>query len=85
MANRRVMRTGKDRDGDIIRLCGPGWGPVTKAEAIRDIEATFHTYYVQDMYGRRANVNVANGSTGKYLRTDPNSACSDNLDNLPDC
>lgn len=37
MAGRRVTGTGKDRDGDITSLCG-GWGSVTKAAAIREIE-----------------------------------------------
>ena len=84
MAERRVTNTGKDAHRDITALCGR-WGRASKPEAIRDIEYRRHTYYVQDVYGRRANVHVVNGSTGKYLRTDPNSSCSDNLDNLPDC
>jgi len=84
MAERRVRRSGKDRDGDIVRLCGD-WGSRTKAEAISDIEYRTHRYYVEDYLTRRAEVQVVNGPTGKYLRTDPNSSCSDNLDNLPDC
>ena len=40
------------------------------------------SYYMPDSYGHRANVLVVNGRTGKYLRTDPNASCSDNL---PDC
>lgn len=84
MADRRVKRTGKDRDGDITRLCGD-WGSASKRQAINDIERRTHTYYVQDYLGRRADVQVVNGPTGKYLRTDPNSDCADNLDNLPDC
>jgi hypothetical protein len=84
MSDRRVKRTGKDRDGDITRLCGD-WGSVSKAQAILDIERRTHTYYVQDYLSRRADVHVVKGTTGKYLRTDPNSTCTDNLDNLPDC
>ena len=84
MSDRRVKRTGKDRDGDITRLCGD-WGSATKAQVILDIEGRRHTYYVQDHMSRRADVQVVNGPTGKYLRTDPNSSCTDNLDNLPDC
>lgn len=84
MADRRVTMTGKDKDGDITALCG-GWGRTTKSVAIREIESRLSTYYVQDAYSRRANVQVVNGATGKYLRTDPNSSCSDNLDSLPDC
>jgi len=84
MADRRVTRTGKDTNGNITSLCG-SWGSVTTATAIREIESGTNTYYVQDGYGRRADVHVVNGASGKYLRTDPNAICSDNLDNLPDC
>lgn len=84
MADRRVTKTGKDEDGDITELCGT-WGTASKADAITHIESGTHTYYVQDSQGRRADVHVVKGDTGKYLRTDPNSSCSDNLDSLPDC
>ena len=84
MADRRVTGTGKDGDGDITSLCG-SWGSASKASAISDIEGGVHTYYVQDARYRRADVQVVQGTTGKYLRSDPNSDCSDNLDNLPDC
>ena len=76
--------TGKDRDGDITALCGT-WGRVSKQTAIREIENRLHRYFVQDRLGRQANVIVVNGQYGKHLRTDPNSSCSDNLDNLPNC
>jgi hypothetical protein len=84
VADRRVTKTGKDTDGDITSLCG-SWGSATKAIAISDIERRTHSYFVQDALSRRADVHVVNGTAGKYLRTDPNSGCSDNLDNLPDC
>ena len=84
MADRRVTRTGKDSFGDITALCGT-WGRASKADAITEIEYGWHTYYVQDVYGRRADVHVVKGVSGKYLRTDPNPSCSDNLDNLPNC
>ena len=84
MAARQVTKTGKDIYGGITALCG-GWGRTSKADAIREIENGWHSYYVQDTHGRRANVLVVNGPTGKYLRTDPNTSCSDNLDNLPNC
>lgn len=85
MANRRVKQTGKDRDGDITALCGD-WGRVSKSTAISELRPPAkHTYFVEDSRRRRANVEVVNGPTGQYLRTDPNSSCSDNLDNLPNC
>lgn len=86
MSDRRVTKTGKDVDGDITSLCNPGmfWSPRSKANAISDIENKTHTYYVRDVYGR-SDIQVVNGANGKYLRTDPNGSCKDNLDNLPDC
>ena len=80
----RVTATGKDRDGDITALCG-GWGRVEKATAIIHIESGWHRYFVQDQFRRQADVIVVNGPYRSYLRTDPNSSCSDNLDNLPNC
>ena len=84
MAVRQVVRTGKDTSGDITALCG-SWGRTSKALAIMEIENRWNTYFVQDAYGRRADVHVVNGASGKYLRTDPNSSCSDNLSSLPNC
>lgn len=85
MADRRVTATGKDSDGDITSLCNPGewWSSVSKSHAIKDIESKTHRYYVRTGSGE-ADVNVVKGSSGKYLRTDPESAV-DNLDDLPDC
>ncbi|ASK18871.1 DUF3892 domain-containing protein [Halomonas sp. N3-2A] len=89
MAERRVTATGKDRDGDILRLCNGAyagtWSPRSKANAINDIETRAHSYYVEDSYGRRANVLVVGTGSNKYLRTNPDSSCSNNLDNLPHC
>lgn len=84
MAQLQVSRSAKSWDGDIIALCG-GWGRSDKHTAIRDIEFGWNSYYVQDFLGNTANVLVVNGPSGKYLRTDPNSSCYDNLNNLPDC
>jgi hypothetical protein len=86
MADRRVTQTGKDEDGDITRLCNPSatWSPRTKSGAISDIDNGTHTYYVQDSKGR-SDIQVVNGPTGKYLRTDPDGRAENNLDSLPDC
>jgi len=67
-----------------MTLCG-WWGRAAKVDAIRDFESGWDSYYVQYHYGRRVDVRVVNGQTGKYLRTNPNSLCSDNLDSLPNC
>ena len=54
MADRAVIRTGKDRDGDITKLCYPeaSWSPRSKQDAIYDIESRTHTYYVPWPEGR---------------------------------
>ena len=86
MADRQVTATGKDRDGDITRLCNGGaWGSVTKATAINEIDGRVHTYYVRQPGTARADVRVVNGVHGKYLRTDSDAAPQNNLDNLTDC
>lgn len=86
MADRRVTSTGKDRDGDITKLCNTGqhWSPIYKNDAIQHIDNNRHTYHVRDSYGR-SDIHVVNGQHGKFLRTDPNGKCRDNLDELPDC
>jgi hypothetical protein len=54
MAKRAVLKTGKDKDGDITSLCddGSSWSPVSKAQAIQDIEGGTHSYYVPWKSGR---------------------------------
>lgn len=87
MAERAVTRSGKDNQGDITALCAPGsyWSPRHKWDAISDIETGTHTYYVPWSDGRRTEVRVVNGATGKYLRTDRDNTPRNNLDDLPDC
>ncbi|HEY4344393.1 MAG TPA: DUF3892 domain-containing protein [Parvibaculum sp.] len=82
MVDRTVKRSGKDKDGDITSLCGDeSWSPRSKADVIKDIEGNHHRYLVKG----RTEVIVVDGIHGKYLRTKPNNADNDNLDNLPDC
>ena len=84
--DRAVTRSGKNVDGDIIRLCNPHeyWSPVSKATAIRDIETRTHTYHVPWRTGR-TEIRVVQGPNGKYLRTDRDNTPRNNLDDLPDC
>ena len=86
MADRRVTKSGKDEDGDITALCNPNesWSPRKKKDAIADIEGNVHTYYVEKG-GKRTNIEVVNGPTGKYLRTNADPTSENNLDNLPEC
>lgn len=79
--NRLVMRTGKDSDGDIIRLCG-SWGSVSSTVAIGQINRRECVYYVENP---RAVVRVGRRNGRPYLTTAPDGVGRNNLDNLPDC
>lgn len=87
MARRAVTQTRKDDDGDIAALCNPAewWSPRYKRGAISDIESGTHSYYVPWSGGKQTPIQVINGSTGKYLRTDRDNTSRNNLDDLPDC
>ncbi len=87
MATRNVYGAGKDKDGDVAKLCNSfaDWSPRQKADDIRDIEYALHEYVVNWPDGRRTQIRVVNGPTGKYLRTDHDTTTRNNLDDLPDC
>lgn len=87
MAQRSVTRSGKDKGGDITRLCCPGeyWSPRAKWDAIEDIETGTHRYAVPWADGKVTEIHVVDGATGKYLRTDRDGTTKNNLDDLPDC
>ena len=86
-ADRRVTHTGKDRDGDITKLCNlPVWGSVGKQRAILDIESGRNRYYVLGVNDVIIWIRVITTRQGnKYLRTDPDRTTTNNLDYLPDC
>lgn len=88
MSNRKVTRSRKDSDGDITALCNPGdyWSPRRKSDAISDIEAGTHRYYVPWSDGTETEIRVVKKSDGtKYLRTDKDGTTKNNLDDLLDC
>lgn len=88
MSDRAVHRTGKDRDGDITKLCGETtdfWSPRIKSDAINDIEAKMHTYHVSMAGGGKVPIHVVTGPNGKYLRSNWDGTTRNNLDDLPDC
>lgn len=87
MAKRYVNKSGKDKDGDITKLCNSSadWSPRQKGDAIRDIENSTHSYWVSWTDGQETEIKVVNGSTGKYLRTLRDGSTRNNLDDLPDC
>ena len=86
MARRRVTHSRKDQDGDITALCNQGaaWSPRLKAGAVADIESKTHQYFV-GVGSQEVDIHVVDGPTGKYLRTDPDTTSTNNLDDLPDC
>jgi pimeloyl-ACP methyl ester carboxylesterase len=83
---REVTATGKNADREISSLCNDAepWSPRSAPDAIRDIETGAHIYFVAGPSGR-VEVRVVNGSSGKYLRTDPDASTTNNLDFLPEC
>lgn len=87
MVQRAVLKSGKNKDGDIISLCNASesWSPRSKQDAIKDIEDGIHSYYVPWSDGQNTAIRVVNGSNGKYLRTDRDSTTRNNLDDLPNC
>ncbi|HEX8443503.1 MAG TPA: DUF3892 domain-containing protein [Allosphingosinicella sp.] len=87
MAKRYVRQTGKNSQGDITRLCNSGqsWSPRSKSDAINDIESGSHEYWVNWANNPETKIQVVNGTTGKYLRTDRDGTTRNNLDDLPDC
>ena len=88
MAKRYVTKTGKDRDGDITKLCNAGefWSPRSKTDAIRDIEGRTHEYFVKWGTYEETQIRVVDDTRkGKYLRTDRDNTSRNNLDDLPDC
>lgn len=88
MAGRFVKKTHKDKYGDILALCGDNadsWSPRKITDVINDIERGFHTYYVTLPGVGKTKIHVADGPTGKYLRTDHDSTTHNNLNDLPDC
>lgn len=86
MADRAVVASRKDWDGDITALCNPAeyWSPRLKRDAISDIEMGIHRYYVSWPEGHTW-IRVVNGPTGKYLRTDRDNTSRNNLADLPGC
>jgi type I restriction enzyme M protein len=54
MANREVLKSKKDRDGDILALCNhnENWSPRNKSDVISDIELKIQSKSSKDLLGR---------------------------------
>lgn len=81
--SREVTESKRDRDGDIIGLCGSGWS-ATRSEAVREIGNDRYAYYVA-RGGQKTHVRAATRNGNPYLTTDPDGIKPNNLDELPDC
>lgn len=78
---RRVVTATAKADGVITGLAGP-WGEVSKADAIAQIQSGDYDYYVAGASDYA--LQVVEGASGPYLRTEPGGGVTNNLDQLPD-
>jgi hypothetical protein len=71
----------------ITHLGGPGGGGwlLTREQVIANIESRTNTFFTLAADGKRADIGVVDGLTGKYVRTYADKEWSDNLLNLAQC
>ncbi len=67
-----------------VQITDEFWSPRHKNDVILDIESSMHSYFIL-IAGKTVDIHVINGSTGKYLRTDPDKTENNNLNELPNC
>jgi hypothetical protein len=67
----------------ITHLGGPGWR-WTRSQVIASIEAATNTFYTY-VGGRRADVGVVSGPSGKYVRTHADGYYNNDLLALDEC
>lgn len=69
-----------------MALCNPAasWSPRASWLVIDDIESGAHAYVIDHVSGV-VPIHVVDGAFGPYLRTDPDRAQRNNLDDLPLC
>ncbi|MEA2010676.1 MAG: DUF3892 domain-containing protein [Actinomycetota bacterium] len=86
MARRRIRSTRKDRDCDILSVCNKAeyWPPRAKAEAIRDIDAGEHAYFVAEA-SHESEVHTYTLNGVNHIKTHADASSANNLDNLPGC
>ena len=88
MVDRKVTKSRKDNNGNVIALCNPDfinvWSPRSVDDAIWDIESKIHSYYVQQPDTERVYVNVLDWPNGKFLRSPLGYDPKNNLRNIPD-
>ncbi|WP_367575766.1 DUF3892 domain-containing protein [Microbacterium algihabitans] len=74
----------KNAQGDVVSI-GGSWGSYEKATAIYYIQIGLHSFYVPLTNGSVAQIEVVNGPTGPYLRTNWDGTTKNNLDDLKMC
>lgn len=79
----QVTKSKKDRDGDIVGLCGSGWSH-NKATAAANVRSNAFAYAVA-VSGPTVYVRVTTRNGRDYLTTSADGHKPNNLDNLPDC
>ncbi|MBN1327248.1 MAG: DUF3892 domain-containing protein [Candidatus Cloacimonetes bacterium] len=86
MGKRKVSHKKQDLTRDIIALCNnfETWSPRYKKDVIYDIENDLHSYFVE-IDDQDVDVVIMEGTSGKYLRTDPDKTAENYLLKLPDC
>lgn len=73
------------RDGSIELLCGPGWGPLTIDEVLKQLESGNATYYLE-ADGHRAELDAVPGAGGLELALlGPPAVTIEHLVALPPC
>jgi hypothetical protein len=81
---RQVVAVRRTTRGVTTHLCGPAgseWSPISVADAVRQIQAGIARYFTQ-AGDKVAFLEVVGRA---YLRTRPDAAAENNLDNLPEC
>jgi Protein of unknown function (DUF3892) len=70
----------------ITHLGGPGGGGWrwTREQVIASIKSQTNTFFTQ-VGGKRADIRIAHGPAGEYLRTETDGVPDDNLLALPEC
>lgn len=84
MSDSRILYVSKGSSGheSITHLGADSW-KWTKAQVIESIESKTNTFHTL-AGGKRADVEVRQGSNGKYLQTHADGAWNNNLLALPD-
>lgn len=83
MSDYEVNRAGRDRDGDITKLCGP-WGSASSTDVMQLIQLG-NRFYVPLTNGSRARIEIVQGQYRPYLRTNWDGTTRNNLDDLDPC